>query len=165
LRHRWRRTSALDLRLAALARPARPLGLALAALVVAALAAAALSRPLERPADPFAPSAALAAVEAAQVPGPVLNDYGFGGYLIFRGIAPFIDGRTDMYGDAFLKRYLEALRGVSDGLPQLLADYHITWTLLQADTPGVVLMDHLPGWRRLYADDTAVVHVRAALSP
>jgi hypothetical protein len=24
----------------------------------------------------------------------------------------------------------------------------------------VALLDHLPGWRRLYADDIAVVHVR-----
>jgi hypothetical protein len=23
-----------------------------------------------------------------------------------------------------------------------------------------MLLDHLPGWRRLYADDIAVVHVR-----
>jgi len=26
----------------------------------------------------------------------------------------------------------------------------------------VALMDRLPGWRRLYADETAVVHVRDA---
>ena len=29
-----------------------------------------------------------------------------------------------------------------------------------ADLPAVVLLDHLSGWRRLYADDIAVVHVR-----
>ena len=48
----------------------------------------------------------------------------------------------------------------SDELPRLLAEYHITWTLLGAKTPAVVLLDHLPGWRRLYADDIAVVHAR-----
>jgi hypothetical protein len=32
--------------------------------------------------------------------------------------------------------------------------------LLHPKTPAVVLLDHLPGWRRLYADDIAVVHVR-----
>ena len=33
---------------------------------------------------------------------PVLNNYDFGGYLIFFGVKVFVDGRTDMYGDAFL---------------------------------------------------------------
>jgi hypothetical protein len=28
-----------------------------------------------------------------------------------------------------------------------------------------VLLDHLPGWRRLYADDIAVVHVRQRAAP
>jgi hypothetical protein len=45
-------------------------------------------------------------------------------------------------------------------LPQLLAQYGITWTLLRPSRPAVALLDHLPGWRRLYADDIAVVHLR-----
>jgi hypothetical protein len=32
--------------------------------------------------------------------------------------------------------------------------------LISPNWPAVVLLDHLPGWRRLYADDIAVVHVR-----
>jgi hypothetical protein len=31
----------------------------------------------------------------------VLNDYGFGGYLIASGVAPFIDGHTELYGEKF----------------------------------------------------------------
>ena len=31
----------------------------------------------------------------------VFNDYDFGGYLIASGVAPFIDGRTDVYGKEF----------------------------------------------------------------
>jgi len=89
------------------------------------------------------------------IEGPVFNDYAFGGYLIFAGIKPFIDGRY-FYGDAFIKRYAEAVSVASDELPRLLAEYHIAWTLLGAKTPAVVLLDHLPGWRRLYADEVAV---------
>ena len=103
----------------------------------------------------------------ACVEGPVFNDYAFGGYLIFAGIKPFIDGRY-FYGDAFIKRYFDAAFVLSDELPRLLAEYHIAWTLLGAKTPAVVLLDHLPGWRRLYADDIAAVHVRtdgASLCP
>jgi hypothetical protein len=49
----------------------------------------------------------------------VLNTYGFGGYLIFSGVRPFIDGRSDMYGDAFFMRYADiylARPGWPDGL-------------------------------------------------
>ena len=94
----------------------------------------------------------------------VFNDYAFGGYLMFVGIKPFIDGRY-VYGDAFIKRYAAAVSASSDELPQLLAEYHIAWTLLGAKSPAVVLLDHLPGWRRLYADEIAVVHVREQAPP
>ncbi len=89
----------------------------------------------------------------------MFNDYGFGGYLIFAGVKPFIDGRY-FYGDAFIKRTFEATFVLSSELPQMLEEYRIAWTLLDAHSPAVVLLDHLPGWRRLYADDIAVVHVR-----
>jgi hypothetical protein len=44
-----------------------------------------------------APPAAL----NAKVTGPVFNDYDLGGYLIFRGIPTFIDGRTLPFGKDF----------------------------------------------------------------
>jgi len=106
------------------------------------------------------PTAALAAMRAAHVEGPVLNDYGFGGYLIFSGIAPFIDGRAELYGDDFFRQYVDAMLLQNGELPQLLDRYGIAWTLIEPQRPAVVLLDHLSGWRRLYADDVAVVHVR-----
>jgi len=36
----------------------------------------------------------------------------------------------------------------------------VGWTLVSAGEPAVILLDLMPGWRRLYADDIAVVHVR-----
>lgn len=93
-------------------------------------------------------------------PGPVFNDYELGGYLIFEGIKPFIDGRNIVYGDDFLTRYLEA-RNLSSAsaLISLLQDYGIGWTLLSANAPAAVLLDRLEGWHRLYTDDRHVVHV------
>lgn len=107
------------------------------------------------------PARALDAANNAGAMGPVLNSYNFGGYLIYRGVPVFIDGRSDMYGDALLKQYVDAV-GLSkpDALPRLLADYGIGWTLLEPGTPAVTLLDHLPGWRRVHADTVAVVHVR-----
>jgi hypothetical protein len=150
----------LDRLMAALARPARAGGIALAGALVLAISLFLLRSGGVHPASDFTPAAALAAVRADHVEGPVFNDYNFGGYLIFSGVAPFIDGRAELYGNAFLKRYAEATLPLADKLSRLLAEYRVAWTLLPPNRPAVGLLDHLPGWRRLYADDIAVVHVR-----
>jgi len=84
--------------------------------------------------------------------------------LIYAGIPPFIDGRSDMYGYDFLKEFVEALLLTkSTGLENLLDKYKIAWTLLPPGSAAVTLLDHLPGWRRLYTDNIAVVHVRTLI--
>jgi hypothetical protein len=144
-----------------LAAPAGARACALAfALCVTLVTWTARTQPLEFVA-PMTPARALAAAQRAGATGNVLNTYEWGGWLAYRGIAPFIDGRTDMYGDAFLKQYREALELHAPGDFEALVDrYHVTWTLLAPGTPAAVLLDRLPGWRRVYADDTAVVHMR-----
>ncbi|KAA0072996.1 hypothetical protein CIW50_22645 [Tardiphaga sp. P9-11] len=91
----------------------------------------------------------------------VLNDYSFGGYLIFAGIPTFIDGRGELYGGRFLHRYNSglSLADLNDFL-KLLDDYKIDATLLEPETPAVALLDRLPDWKRVYSDDVAVVHKR-----
>jgi hypothetical protein len=153
-----RASLSLDRRMDELARPANALGIVLAGAMLLAVSAVTLRGGLARESDAVTPLAALAAVQAHHIEGPVFNDYSFGGYLIFSGIKPFIDGRY-FYGDAFIKHDYEATFVLNDGLPQLLAEYGIAWTLLSPRSPSIVLLDHLPGWRRLYADDIAVVHV------
>jgi hypothetical protein len=41
-----------------------------------------------------------------------------------------------------------------------LKRWNVAWTLLAAGDPLVGVMDAKPGWRRLYADRYAVVHMR-----
>ncbi|BBL69963.1 hypothetical protein [Methylogaea oryzae] len=104
---------------------------------------------------------AVRAWSAGGDPGPVFNDYGLGGYLIFAGIKPFIDGRNLLYGDDFVARYAEAENLTSpSALTGILAEYDIRWTLLSAQSPAAALLDHLDGWRRLYSNNRHVVHVR-----
>jgi hypothetical protein len=122
---------------------------------VLAAGATALRVGVRHATDRITPSAALAAARQHQVTGPVFNDFNFGGFLIFSGVAPFIDGRADMYGDEFVRRYAKR-----EELPRLLSQYGISWTLLGADHPSVLLLDHMAGWRRLYSDPIAVIHVR-----
>jgi hypothetical protein len=117
-------------------------------------------RPLA-PAERITPSEAVAAADLAHA-GPILNSYGFGAYLDFVGIAPFIDGRAELYGGDFTMKHHQAL--TLQDLPRLLTlldKYGIRATLLAPGTPAIALLDRLPGWRRAYTDGVAVVHVRA----
>jgi hypothetical protein len=153
-----RRTSSLDRAFASLGKPANLSGCLLAGLILLAISGVGLRNGIDPNSRPT-PGAAISAAEAQHIEGPVFNDYGFGGYLIFRGIKPFIDGRY-FYGDPFIRRYIDAVNLRGDELPVLLAQYGIRWTLLQPEQPAVALLDHLPGWRRVYADEIAVIHVR-----
>jgi hypothetical protein len=135
------------------------LSLAVVAVFVAGVFGVAGCAHAVRGPDEFTPAAALAAVEARGIGGPVLNAQNFGGYFIFRNYPPFIDGRVDMYGDKFMLRY-----AALSELTALLEQYRIAWTIFEPDDPRTVIMDRLPGWTRLHADDIAVVHVRTTLS-
>ncbi|MGA9512656.1 MAG: hypothetical protein WBV51_03680 [Pseudolabrys sp.] len=52
-----------------------------------------------------------------------------------------------------------SLQNIPDFL-RLLDGYRIQATLLAPSTPAVALLDRLPNWKRAYADDVAVVHLR-----
>jgi hypothetical protein len=106
------------------------------------------------------PAAAVAAVKASGKTR-ILNSYDFGGYLIASGLKPYIDGRTELYGEAFVVRHDHAINLQDVGaFLQLLQDDHIDVTLLTPNTPAIGLLDRLPDWKRVYADGIAVVHVR-----
>jgi hypothetical protein len=93
--------------------------------------------------------------------GNVLNFYNYGGYLIRAGVPTFIDGRGELYGGDFIKRYAEAvnLRG-DEPLERLIERHAIDWTLFPKDQPINKLLAHLPGWRRAYSDDASTIFVR-----
>jgi hypothetical protein len=107
------------------------------------------------------PSAAVAFARDAGLRGRVLNFYGYGGYLISAGIPTYIDGRGELYGGEFIKRYAEAvsLRG-EEPFETLIERDRIDWTLLPKEQPANQLLARLPGWRRAYGDDTATIFVR-----
>ncbi len=113
-----------------------------------------------RPGQLITPAGAVEAIKRVEA-GPVLNSYNFGGYLVFAGVPPFIDGRTELYGGAFTARHHRAVTLADlDDFLKLLDQYGIGATLLTPGTPALALLDRLPEWRRLYADDVAVAHIR-----
>jgi hypothetical protein len=142
---------------------ARGVNLAALAVMIAATGLALVR--YVRPALRHTPEAAVANAGLATA-GPVLNDYSFGGYLIFAGIPTFIDGRGELFGGPFIARYNRdiSLADLPDFL-KLLDQYKINATLLEPDTPAIGLLDRLPDWQRVYSDDVAVVHQRRPAPP
>ncbi len=107
------------------------------------------------------PAAALKYVREAGLTGRVFNNYGYGGYLIESGIPTFIDGRGELFGGDFIKRYVDVvfLRGDAS-LEAMLDRYNIDWTFFPKDVPANKLLAHLAGWHLAYSDDEAKIFVR-----
>ncbi|MFM5907057.1 MAG: hypothetical protein ACKOPO_05660 [Novosphingobium sp.] len=127
------------------------------ALVVIGVRLAMPARVLE---SDTAPASAFAHVPAELRGQPVLNGYPSGGFLIGQGVRPFIDGRTDLYGDAFMARYDAIMEGRKGELDKALAEFGIVWTFLPAGSAPALEMDSKPGWRRHHADSHIVIHFR-----
>lgn len=156
----------LDRGFRALARPAS--GAAICATVVLAGVLGVAAVRLKKPSLPaqFTPRAALDALLAKRRDARILNDYNFGGYLIFRGIPVFVDGRTDMYGNRFIQSYFNAVELARNGnFPALLRKYRIDAILMGPQWPVVRLLERLPQWRRVYAGKVAVAYVRDGARP
>jgi hypothetical protein len=107
------------------------------------------------------PVKAVSFLKAHRVSGRMLNDYVYGGYLIWA--APeypvFVDGRADVFewsgvlGDFGRWALLQ-----SD--PRLLLDkYGIDFCLLSRDAPMARVLPLL-GWRTIYSDNLSVIFTR-----
>ena len=132
-------------------------------LTMAALVTAASWRQMGiGPPDSVAPKAAMDFVRKAGITGNVFNNYNFGGYLIFRGIPTFIDGRQPPYTDNFLREYFDAVR-LADikSAFQLLDQYKVTWVLLLPTDPLAKALAESEQWNDAYLDKYSVVLVRS----
>ena len=125
-----------------------------------------LAIPLVRTDNANVPVTAFAHVPPQLLSQPVFNEYAFGGYLIFKGVKPYVDGRADMYGDAWVQEYLAIAGGAQPDVDNAFKRWNIRWTILSPREALVHMLDARPGWRRIYADSFAVVHARAdAVNP
>lgn len=131
-----------------------------ATMLALALAAGRIASAPPRPDSDGVPDTALRHLPASLRTQRVFNEYSFGGPLILAGVRPYIDGRSDMYGDAFSIDYFRMVSG--DWQRWRAADrrWHFGWTMLSPADPLVARLDADPAWRRGYADRYAVIHVR-----
>lgn len=121
----------------------------------------ALALPMMPPEGPGNPRSLIAAVPRDLRSQPVFNEYSFGGPLILAGIKPYIDGRADMYGDAFFAEYAKISDGDMRRFQRTVDRYGVRWTMLQTGNVRLIeALDASPQWKRLHSDKVGVIHVR-----
>ncbi len=94
--------------------------------------------------------------------GKVLNDYLWGGYLIWndRQIPVFVDSRVDVFEyNGIFKDYLD-LTQFRNSL-SILDKYAIRYVLFEKKAPLSYLLEHTPGWKIDYQDDTTILFERS----
>lgn len=103
------------------------------------------------------PVAAVAFLKTHPLPGPVLNSYNWGGYMIWKlpEYHVFVDGRADVYGDRFLENLAE-IYYVRDNWQQKFDFWHIHTVFLPPDAPLVSAL-RLRGWNAVFADKQAII--------
>ncbi|GJM41017.1 MAG: hypothetical protein DHS20C20_12990 [Ardenticatenaceae bacterium] len=87
------------------------------------------------------------------------NSYNWGGYLIWRGVPVFVDGRADVYGDPFLLLYRETFE-VRATWQDPLDEYDVDYVLMERGTPLTAVLTASPDWTQVYEDEIAQIFVR-----
>ncbi len=108
------------------------------------------------------PAKATEFIRAQNMPDPIFNWYDWGGYLIWK-LYPerrvYIDGRADVYGDAFIEEFLRASKGQGDWR-EPLRRYNIRTVIVKPDSPLVSLLVKEEAWSKAFEDNQAVVLVK-----
>ena len=109
------------------------------------------------------PEAAVSFVETTGPLGPILNQYNWGGYFIWK-LYPkyqvYIDGRTDLFEGSIMEEAQVLYSLSSPSWPQLLDRWQIRTVILPPDTPLVAALRQNDGWKLIYADPQAVILTR-----
>jgi hypothetical protein len=88
-----------------------------------------------------------------------------GGPLILSGIRPYIDGRGDMYGDAFVIDYDRISKGDAAALASAQRRWNFRWAMLPKQNDKLIaLLDRSSDWRPLYRDNIGVIYVRGPVA-
>jgi hypothetical protein len=108
------------------------------------------------------PAKAVQFIQDHHATGPLFNSYNWGGYLIYKlwpDYPVYIDGRTDLYDDVFIRRYLNVVAG-GEGWQQALDEDGINLVLIESDSSLAKFLKQEPAWTILYQDDIAAVFGR-----
>jgi hypothetical protein len=117
---------------------------------------------LQKQVEQQSPVKAVEFIQASHLSGPMLNDYNFGGYLIWA--APehpvFIDGRTDLYEWSGVLGEFGRWATLESDPNALLEKYKVGFCLLTSHSPMVRVLPLLHDWKLVYSDDNSVIFAR-----
>ncbi|MFY9573666.1 MAG: hypothetical protein WAV20_19885, partial [Blastocatellia bacterium] len=91
------------------------------------------------------------------ISGNMFNNDLWGGYIIYKSYPHykvFMDGRSDMYGAAFVKEYVKIVK-VDLDYENVLNKYDVTWVIFNANFPICRHLEASGNWKLVYADTTA----------
>lgn len=100
-------------------------------------------------------------IEEEQPQGAMFNSYNWGGYLMFAlpDYPVYVDGRTDLYRDEFLTRYLQTAFGTSEWRDNLDED-GINMVVVERNSGLALNLREEAGWTLIYEDEQAVIFTR-----
>jgi hypothetical protein len=108
------------------------------------------------------PQAAVDWIIANHPPKNIFNTYGWGGYMIWR-LYPeyrvYVDGRADLYGDAFLFDFISTSRA-EPGWEARLDASSVKTVIIQAGEPLGLALGASDHWQQVYSDELSVIFVR-----
>jgi hypothetical protein len=110
------------------------------------------------------PVAAVDFIRRNGLKGRMLNDYLFGGYLIWAlpEQKVFIDGRADIFEWTGVLREYGAWATLQNDPKLLLDKYKIDFCLLRSDAAMTRVMPYFPRWNVIYADEKATLFANTA---
>jgi hypothetical protein len=105
-------------------------------------------------------------LEKNPLPGNLFSTDQWGGYLIYR-LYPqyhvFFDGRSDMYGEEFLRKYMKVIE-LNYSWKEILREFRIDWMLLPAEDGLATAVKESREWNVIYDDQVSVILVRKSKS-
>lgn len=117
---------------------------------------------LERQVEENSPVKAVQFIKSHHLTGPMLNEYAYGGYLIWA--APeypvFMDGRADVYEWAGVLTKFGKWATLQSDPNTLLNNYDINFCLLARSSPMTHVLPLLHNWRLAYSDANSVIFTR-----
>jgi hypothetical protein len=119
------------------------------------------SQALSEQVDTHSPVKAVEYIKSRHLSGNILNEYVFGGYLIWAmpEHPVFVDGRSDVFEETgVLTEYLD-WSSLRSSPTDLLEKYNIRYCLLARESPMANVMSLL-GWTATYSDINSILFVR-----
>jgi hypothetical protein len=107
------------------------------------------------------PVGALQYIASHKVPARGFDDYNWGGYLIWNWYPEryvYVDGRPDMYGNAFMDSYIRALQG-NGSWQSLFSSNRLCYALVEPGSGIAAAIRQTAGWSLVYHDTVSVLFV------